>query len=141
MKGDSIIIHTDGGSRGNPGPASCAFVAESDGKIVFKSSRYLGKTTNNVAEYGGVILALEWVAEQLPVGNCQFPIVFYLDSELIVRQINGIYKVKDNNLKNLYNDVLKKLKKIGNNITFKNIPREQNKIADLLVNESLDKNV
>lgn len=140
MKNDGIIIHTDGGSRGNPGPAACAFVAELEGKEVFSKAKYLGKQTNNYAEYSGVILALNWLVSQLPGTYSLLPITFFLDSELVVKQINAIYKVKDENLKKLFFEVLDLIKKINKKIIFKNVPREKNKIADQLVNEELDKN-
>jgi ribonuclease HI len=137
MQKDQIIIYTDGGSRGNPGPAACAFVVEKNGKDVFKGSKYLGKATNNFAEYSGVILALKWLNENKIKDTS---IVFYLDSELVVKQINAVYKVKDENLRNLFFEVLSLMKKFGGDFIFKHIPREKNKTADLLVNVELDKN-
>lgn len=140
MQKDQIIIHTDGGSRGNPGPAACAFVAEENGKEIFKSSKYLGKQTNNYAEYQGVVLALNWLTLQPPIINHQSLTTFFLDSELVVKQLNGLYKVKDENLRNLFFEVLSLMKKANREILFKHVPREKNKIADLLVNVELDKN-
>ena len=140
MKEDQIIIHTDGGSRGNPGPAACAFVAEVNGKQLFKGSKYLGQQTNNHAEYQGVILALEWLSNK-PFNYSTIQLItFFLDSELVVKQLNGLYKVKDENLRNFFFEVLSLRKKVNSEIIFKHIPREKNKIADLLVNEELDKN-
>lgn len=139
MQDDQIVIHTDGGSRGNPGPAACAFVAEKNGKEIFKSAKFLGKQTNNYAEYQGVILALDWLNIFLQdKGNST--VTFILDSELVVRQLNGIYKVKDENLRNLFFEILSLKKMIGANFVFKNVPREKNKVADILLNEELDKN-
>jgi ribonuclease HI len=137
---DQIIIHTDGGSRGNPGPAACAFVAEKDGKEIFRLSKYLGHQTNNHAEYQGVVLALEWLSNQPFNHSTIQPTVFFLDSELVVKQLNGLYKVKDENLRNLFFEVLLLKKKVDIEIIFKHVPREKNKVADLLVNEELDKN-
>lgn len=137
MQKDQTIIYTDGGSRGNPGPAACAFVVEENDSEIFKYSKYLGKNTNNFAEYSGVILALNWLNENKPSGTS---IVFFLDSELVVKQINATYKVKDEKLRNLFFEVLSLMKKFGNNIVFKHIPREKNKTADLLVNKELDRN-
>lgn len=136
MKNESIIIHTDGGSRGNPGPAACAFVAEVGGRILFSSSEFLGKATNNFAEYSGVLLALKWLESAENKNN---NIIFYLDSELVVKQINGLYKVKDENLRKLFFEVLEYIKKLNLQIVFKNVPREKNKTADSLVNKELDK--
>jgi ribonuclease HI len=137
MQKDQIIIYTDGGSRGNPGPAACAFIVEKNGNNIFKGSKYLGKATNNFAEYGGVILALKWLNENKPKNTS---IVFYLDSELVVKQINAVYKVKDEDLRNLFFEVLSLMKNFGGDFIFKHIPREKNKTADLLVNIELDKN-
>jgi len=129
-------IHTDGGARGNPGPAACAFVAEENGKAIFKDSKFLGKTTNNQAEYQGLILALQWLLDNLPTG----PVInVYMDSELIVRQLNGIYRVKDEELRDLFSEVTSLTKKIPRRIVFRNIPRSKNKLADFLVNSELDK--
>ena len=69
MQNDQILIHTDGGSRGNPGPAACAFVVEKADREIFKSSKYLGHQTNNHAEYSGVILALNWLVSQSLISN------------------------------------------------------------------------
>lgn len=141
MQNEEIVIHTDGGSRGNPGPAACAFVAEKDGREILKASKFLGDQTNNHAEYQGVILALQWLISQSPVVNQNSSIVFFLDSELIVKQINGIYKVKDENLRNLFFEALTLMKKIGGDFIFKHVLREKNKVADQLVNDELDKNL
>lgn len=135
---DELIIHTDGGARGNPGPAACAFVAEIGDKVFHKSSKYLGSTTNNVAEYQGVLLALKWIIENQSKFESVFQLTFYLDSELIVRQIVGVYKVRDEKLKGLYLTVTELMQKIDKKIVYKNIPRAKNKIADFLVNKELD---
>lgn len=139
MEERGLIIHTDGGARGNPGPGACAFVIENGGKTIFKSSRFLGKTTNNVAEYQGVISALDWLSEN--DGNlAEKDATFFLDSELIVRQLNGVYKVKDPKLQDLFFQIKSLITKTKIRVTFKNIPREKNKVADFLVNKSLDTN-
>ena len=132
MEKGELIIHTDGGSRGNPGPAACAFVVEQNGEVVFRASKYLGKATNNVAEYSGVIIALEWL-------NKESDAVFFLDSELVVKQLNGLYKVKDENLHKLFTQVKILIKQTGKKIIFKHVRREENKIADLLLNQELDR--
>lgn len=141
MKNEGIVVHTDGGSRGNPGPAACAFVVEDNELKIYKGSKYLGIQTNNYAEYQGVILALNWLTSQSTIKNPRQTVFFYLDSELVVKQINGFYKVKDTNLKKLFVEIVTMLKKFDNNILFKNIRRENNKVADFLVNEELDRNV
>jgi len=138
MQKDQIIIHTDGGSRGNPGPSACAFVVEKDGQEIYKASKYLGIETNNYAEYNGVILALEWISKEPQFSNSKLPIIFYSDSELIVRQLIGLYKIKNETLKLLSEKAKKIINENNLEVTFENIPREKNKIADLLVNIELD---
>lgn len=135
-----ISIHTDGGSRGNPGPAACAFVVEDGSGVLKKGSKYLGRATNNVAEYYGVLIALDWLKHNTEIFKNK-TIIFYLDSELIVRQLTGVYRVKDENLKKLHQEALIKIAGINTKALFKNVRREQNKNADLLVNESLDGNI
>lgn len=141
MQKEEIVIHTDGGSRGNPGPAACAFVAEKDGREIIKASKFLGDQTNNHAEYHGVLLALNWLASQSSMIDRNSSIIFFLDSELVVKQINGLYKVKDENLRNLFFEVLTLMKKLGGDFIFKHVLREKNKVADQLVNDELDKNL
>ena len=138
MDENEVIIHTDGGARGNPGPAACAFIAEVGGRIVGKESFFLGKSTNNYAEYQGVLLAMQWIASKSQISNLKSQIVFNLDSELVVKQLNGTYKVKNQNLRNLNDEVIGIIKENNLKIVFKNIPREENMVADFLVNKKLD---
>jgi ribonuclease HI len=139
---DKIIIHSDGGARGNPGPGASAFVVESGGKLVYQHNKFLGNVTNNVAEYGGVIEALKWVNENLSqLKHSLDPIEFYLDSELVARQLRNEYKVKNENLRVLFQEAQSLLKQIPVKILFIAIPRSKNKIADLLVNQKLDENL
>lgn len=135
---NALTIHSDGGARGNPGPGACAFIVEKNGRVIAKGSKYLGKVTNNFAEYSGVLLALDWLLNKSPFINHHSPIIFLMDSELVARQLTGLYKVKDKNLKELFVEVKTIIKKISSDIVFKNIPREENVHADLLVNEELD---
>lgn len=128
-------IFCDGGSRGNPGNAACAFVAYMDNEQAYKEGKFLGQTTNNVAEYSGVILALEWLNKQ---EKNQDQIVFYLDSKLIVNQLKGVYRIKERTLLELAMQVKSLQRTLGVNLQFVHIPREQNKEADLLVNQTLD---
>jgi ribonuclease HI len=140
MKDSGLIVHTDGGARGNPGPSACAFVVEMGGEIIYKGSKYLGINTNNFAEYSAFILALEWLnknKEKFLDRN----IYFLSDSELVVRQITGVYKIKNEKLQTLNQEVSKLVKSLGQKIIYKNILRDKNKIADKLVNEELDKNI
>lgn len=138
MQKDCLMIHTDGGSRGNPGPAACAFSAEYCGKTIFEQSKFLNTTTNNVAEYNAVILALRWLVS----GTNKLPgefILFLLDSELVVKQLNSVYKIKKPELQILCLEIRKIISQVNKQIIFRNVPREKNKIADALVNKELDK--
>lgn len=126
-------LFTDGGSRGNPGPAGIGFIlTDLSGAIIEKGGRFIGNATNNVAEYSALIFGLE-TAIKLGIST----MVCYSDSELIVRQINGQYKVKDAVLKNYH---LKVKHLMGNfkSISFVSVPREKNRLADKLVNEVID---
>ena len=129
-----LTINTDGGARGNPGPAGIGVVIkDQSGKILKEYGKYIGERTNNEAEYEAVISALESAKEFEPR-----MIEFRLDSELVNRQINGIYKVKEKRMQELYmkvRDLLIHFK----NINFFHVPREQNREADRLVNEAIDK--
>lgn len=128
-----FIIHSDGGARGNPGPAAIgAVIVSEDGLIAEEISKTIGSTTNNQAEYQAILAALEAAhalgAEQ---ADC------YLDSELVVKQLNHEYKVKNKELAPLFlkvHNICTKFKKVE----FKHVRREQNKEADRLVNEALD---
>lgn len=129
-----IKVYSDGGARGNPGPAAVGVVAYKGSEELFRISKCIGKTTNNVAEYSALICALEKIIDM----NCtNHQVIFHLDSELVVKQLNGEYKVKDQNLKLLYDRALTNTGKISC-VQFKHIRREQNKIADMLVNKALD---
>lgn len=141
MKYSELIIHTDGGSRGNPGPAAVGvFATTSSGETLFEISEYIGHETNNVAEYSAVIYALKYLQEHDIHPD---KISFILDSELIVRQILGIYKIKEPRLKILHQNVQDLINLLKNNrglktINFTNVPRNENKLADQLVNQALD---
>lgn len=128
-------IYCDGGARGNPGPAACAFVAIANGKVIYKQGKYIGKATNNVAEYSAVILALTWLAKQ----NFQ-EINFRLDSQLVAKQLDGSFKIKNENLKKLFLTAEALQKNLHSKISFLYIPRIKNVLADRLVNDTLDEN-
>lgn len=140
IKYGTIIINTDGGARGNPGPAAVGVYAQADGQVLFQLSEYIGNTTNNVAEYTAVVKAIEYIlANQIHSGS----IKFVLDSELIVRQMLGQYKVKQPHLIKLQrqlHQLIDELKKqdLAANVLFTNVPRAENKDADRLVNQALD---
>lgn len=136
---ESLKIFCDGGSRRNPGPAASAFVAMFGGRVVFKDSKYLGKATNNVAEYEAVVMALDWLIKDfIKGGTTPKNISFYLDSELVVKQIGGQYKVKSESMRRLYLKVKKLEQKIKVDIDYNFIRRSKNRLADCLVNKELN---
>lgn len=127
-----IKVFCDGGSRGNPGPAASGVVFTTGrDEVIATYSEYLGVTTNNQAEYKAVVLALEKL-----VDFSFNQIEFYLDSELVVKQIKGIYRVKNAQLQPIYQDIKNKLQNIHYSMT--HVYREQNKLADKAVNDCLD---
>lgn len=130
-----LITYTDGGARGNPGPAAYGVVVKDEvGTVVFEEGKYIGETTNNQAEYQGLVAALE-AAKNLSATEVDC----YLDSELIVRQMKREYKVKDAGLQKQFMkawNLMSEFKKVN----FTHVRRELNKEADALVNDALDKN-
>ncbi len=126
------IIYTDGASRGNPGDAGIGVAIYVDNNIVEEYSEYIGYATNNIAEY----TALKTALIKATTLNAK-TVDLYLDSELVVRQINGEYKVKNNGLKSLY-IAIKDLLKNFESYTINYIPREMNKKADGLANKGID---
>lgn len=136
----SISIYCDGGSRGNPGPSASAFIVydNSDHKIDM-SGKYLGVATNNVAEYEAVILALTYVKNHSTLQPFNHSTInLFLDSLLVVSQLNGVYKVRDSRLREYVFKIQTLLAELNTKVVFSHIPREKNKEADLLVNETLD---
>lgn len=134
-----INVYTDGGSRGNPGPSGYGLVIYDDNqKILFKESKYLGVKTNNEAEYSGLIGALNWINNNKDSHKIS-QINFFADSQLLVRQVQGLYKVKAEHLKPLFNTVKNFLTQINLSYSFKDIRRESNELADELANEAMDR--
>ncbi len=132
-----LIIKTDGGARGNPGPAAVGvLICDHEGKEIVRFGRKIGVTTNNVAEYRAVIAALEWVLKNMAgeISGAKF----YLDSSLVVNQLNGLFKVKENHLRELILKIRKLEQEVGGNVSYRFISRSENKVADALVNASLD---
>lgn len=128
-----LTINTDGGARGNPGPAGIGLVIKDEnGELLYAFGGYIGDTTNNVAEYSALIKALE---ESVHLGGTDLRI--QMDSELIVKQMTGVYKIKEPTLQGLAAQVLQLLKKF-NSYSFVHVRREFNKEADALVNQALD---
>lgn len=135
-KDNTIKVYTDGGARGNPGPAACAYVVMINNVFFHQDSKYLGVTTNNDAEYNGLILALNYL-HTLDLANYS-DVYFYLDSELVVKQIKGEYKIKHPKLKILFDKAQKLIKDLNKNTVFTSVPRKENFVADKLVNDRLD---
>ena len=142
-----LQIYSDGGARGNPGPAAVGAVIKNSasGEVVLKCSKYLGTATNNQAEYQALILALQKAKGIFKTcrdaKSCVQPtkeMECFLDSELVVRHLNHQYKIKDPDLQPLFLQVWN-LTLDFDAVTFRHIPREKNKEADKLVNEELDK--
>jgi len=127
-------IFCDGGARGNPGPAGAGtIIYNEEGKVLAEDKKYLGKATNNVAEYQGVLLGLKLAKKQ---GITR--VHLRLDSELIVNQLTGRYKVRDLKLRQLWQEVKHELAAFDS-WQAKHIPRAENSQADFLVNQAIDK--
>ncbi len=134
-----IYINTDGGSRGNPGPAALGTIFSNEqGEVLKKYSQALGQATNNEAEYQALIFALKKAKAIFGKAKIkQLEIEVRLDSELIVKQLNHQYKIEEKNLQPLFLKVWNLILDFGP-IEFKAVPREKNQEADRLVNEALD---
>ena len=128
-----LVVHVDGGARGNPGPAAAAAVLSTpDGDVVGEAHEYLGVATNNVAEYRGLLLGLDRAralgADEVEVVN---------DSELVAKQVNGLYKVKHPDMRPLHSAAMQALSAFER-WSIRSVPRADNAAADALVNEALD---
>lgn len=139
-----ITIHTDGGSRGNPGPAAIGFIIDYPDPKTLEQRRKtygeaIGKATNNEAEYQAIIFALKKAKALVGAIRAKHtPVKIFMDSELIAQQLNGEYKIMNKNMVSLFVDVWN-AKLDFQKVEFIHIPREKNQEADRLVNESLDK--
>jgi ribonuclease HI len=132
---ERLVVHVDGGARGNPGPAAIAAVlADPDGDVLEERSAAIGRATNNVAEYQALLLGIEHARA---LGARELELVG--DSELIARQVRGEYRVKDAALRELHAQVTAALAGFDR-WSIRNVPREDNAHADRLVNEVLDAN-
>jgi ribonuclease HI len=128
-----VVVHVDGGARGNPGPAAAAAVVSApDGRVLDEAAVTLGHATNNVAEYRGLLLGLERAAA---LGATQVEVVN--DSELVARQVDGAYKVKSADLRPLHEQAKQALARFER-WSIRSVPRAENAAADALVNQALD---
>lgn len=132
---NELTIFTDGASRNNPGEAGAGVLILRDNKPVARLARYLGTTTNNIAEYTAAIIGMEH-AVKLGASSVKL----FADSELLVKQVNGQYKVKNEGLKSLHHKVQELIAKIGS-VEVQYIPRALNKEADALANKAIDEKI
>lgn len=141
MSEEKRIVFVDGGARGNPGPAAIGVVVcDKEGGTVFRFGKTIGKTTNNVAEYQSVIAALSLLAKRELLGEAK-QVEVRLDSQLVYSQIAGLFKVKNAMLRSLLFAVRVREAELAVSVSYKYIPREENKEADRLVNMALDKRI
>jgi ribonuclease HI len=134
-----IKIFTDGGSRGNPGPAAIGvYIVNDNKKALAKLAGKIGTATNNEAEYKALLKGLDWVLENQKKFENETRINFYLDSQLVYSQVIGIYKVKNERLRNFIFELRQKEAQIKLPLFYNHIPREKNYEADKLVNLALD---
>jgi ribonuclease HI len=128
-----LVVHVDGGARGNPGPAAVGVVVSTpDGDVLDETGEVIGVATNNVAEYRALVAGLERAVE---AGVSELEVVS--DSELLVRQMQGSYRVKNRALQELFLEASRLAREIGR-VSYRAVRREHNELADRLVNEALD---
>ncbi len=135
---EKIIVHSDGGARGNPGPSAIGVFVESEkGEVLEEFSEYIGESTNNVAEYTAVLRGMMLLKARFGHQTKEIALDWKLDSELVVKQLAGEYKVKNPGLKPLHQEIQDLRIEFGG-VTFSHVRREYNKEADRLENEALD---
>lgn len=132
MRKAEWVLFLDGGSRGNPGPGASGAVLYHNGEMIKRTGKYFPRCTNNYAEYQSVVLGLN-AAKKLGATYLEC----YMDSQLVVRQMNGQYRIKHPELKKIFWDIQASLEEFTR-VTFHHVPRAQNKEADRVVNEILD---
>jgi len=136
---NKIIIYTDGGARGNPGPAGAgAYITDNEGKEICSTSKFLGETTNNFAEYEAVVLGLKEAKKKFGKKLKDIAVHVKLDSELVTKQLNGEYQIKEETLFPQFINIWNMRVKDFPNVTFTHIRREKNKKADMLANKAMD---
>lgn len=135
----NIIVHSDGGARGNPGPAAVGIVIETAaGEPLQEIAETIGEATNNIAEYTAVLRGLYALQAMYGEETTRLRIDWRLDSELVVRQLAGEYQVKHPGLRSLFEEI-RDLRPRFPHLSFRHVPREKNREADRLVNEALDR--
>jgi len=138
-QGEKIICYTDGGARGNPGPAGAgAVVLDSGGNVLFESTEFLGNATNNYAEYAGVVLAFKTLKQKFGKKVSKMEFEIRMDSELVQKQLSGDYQIKEPFLVPQFIEVHNFQVKDFPNVTFTHVPREKNELADALANKAID---
>ncbi len=136
---ETIIAYTDGGARGNPGPAGIGIqIQDSQGKVLKEVSKFLGNATNNFAEYNGVLIALQTLKAMFGRSTKDMHVEIRLDSELVKKQLNAEYQIKEPGLVPYFIEIHNLRVSNFPHITFTHIPREKNKEADRLANEAMD---
>lgn len=145
-----LFIFCDGGARGNPGPAAIGFIIKnSRGEVLVEKGKYIGRATNNQAEYQAVIAALKWIINHQSSTisskgrstfgrNHQSSINFFLDSQLVVNQLNGLYKIKNAKLRDLVIQARGLENQIKTDVFYQHISRDKNTQPDRLLNQALD---
>ncbi len=134
-----ISVFTDGGSRGNPGPSALGvYIEDGNGKKLTAIGKTLGITTNNVAEYSAIVEAFVWLLANDDSLPSNAKIYFYMDSQLAYSQLVGLYKIKNEKLRDMLFQIRKYEAELGRDVYYAHIPREQNTRADQMVNLALD---
>lgn len=132
---EKIVVCTDGASRGNPGIASFGFAIYKGIDTLYEEGKYIGVTTNNVAEYTAVVEAFRWLKDNLNAENLEVEV--RADSNLVVQQLSGRFKIKTPHIKELI-DKVKQVEVLFHKVTYHHVPRAANKVADRLANIALD---
>jgi len=132
----NLTVYIDGGSRGNPGPSGGGFAIYKIGKLIHKGSQFFGEVTNNQAEYMALRLALNTIYQKFSDGETE--VNCFMDSKLVVEQMNGNWKVKSENVRPLFKEA-RKIADQFKDFTIQHVPREENGLADLLANQAMDR--
>lgn len=137
---DTIVCYTDGGARGNPGPAGAgAVILQQDGTVLDEVSEFLGNGTNNFAEYAAVLLALKTLKKRFGARTKSLRVEIRMDSELIQRQLSHTYQIKEPSLVPQFLEIHNMRVKDFPHVAFIHVPRAQNTAADRLANEAMDR--